>query len=78
MNLNARAEAASSGVQQIRSQQQAQGLDLRGDILGAMSRMNTLLGEAERAISAGDLNAAKEYMDRADREVTTLEKFLGR
>jgi serine/threonine-protein kinase len=78
MNLNARAEAASSGVQQIRTQQQAQGLDLRGDILGAQSRMNTLMGEAERAISAGDLNAAKEYMDRADREVTTLEKFLGR
>jgi serine/threonine-protein kinase len=78
MNLNARAEAASGGVQQIRGQQQAQGLDLRGDILGAMSRMNNFLSEANHALDQNDLNAAKDYMDRADREITTLEKFLGR
>jgi serine/threonine-protein kinase len=78
MNLNARADSASSGVQQIRSQQQAQGLDLRGDILASMSRMKSDMREADQAISQHDLQAADEYMERADREVGTLEKFLGR
>jgi serine/threonine-protein kinase len=78
MNLEARADAARSGVQQIRSQQQSQGLDIRGDILAAMSRMNNALGEANRALSQNDLQAAAEYMERADKEASRLESFLGR
>ena len=78
MNLGARADAAQSGVQQIRSQQQAQGLDIRGDILASMSRMNADLTEANRSLDQNDLQSAKEYMDRADHEISTLESFLGR
>ena len=78
MNLQARADAARSGVQSIRSQQQAQGLDIRGDVLAAMSRLNSDMREAQSAIGQGDLKAAGEYLDRADHETTTLEKFLGR
>ena len=78
MNLNARAEAASSGVNQIRGQQQAQGLDMRGDILASMSRMKSFLTEANRAIDQKDLQGAADYMDRADTEVSKLEAFLGR
>jgi serine/threonine protein kinase len=77
-NLEARADAARSGVQQIRSQQQAQGFDIRGDVLASMNRMNNFLGEANRALSQNDLQAANDYMDRADKEVSTLETFLGR
>ena len=76
-SLDARADAARQGVQQIRSQQQAQGLDIRGDILGAMNRMNSNLREAGSALDRDDLQAAKDYMERADREIGTLEKFLG-
>jgi serine/threonine-protein kinase len=78
MNLDARADAARSGVQQIRSQQQAQGLDIRGDILASMNRMNSSLREANRALGQNDLHAADEYLDRADKEASTLESFLGR
>jgi serine/threonine-protein kinase len=78
MNLDARAEAARSGVQQIRSQQQAQGFDLRGDILASMNRMNSLIAEANHALSENDLETANQYMDRAEKEVGTLESFLGR
>jgi len=78
MNLTTRAEVARSGVQQIRSQQQAQGLDIRGDILAAMSRMNTALQQANRALDQRDLQTAEDYMRRADKEAATLEKFLGR
>jgi len=75
-NLEARADAARSGVQQLRSQQQAQGFDIRGDVLGSLNRMNSSMGEANRALGQNDLQAANDYMDRADKEVSTLEKFL--
>jgi eukaryotic-like serine/threonine-protein kinase len=78
MNLGARADAARAGVQQIRSQQQAQGLDIRGDILASMSRMDNFLAEANRSLNQNDLVSAKDYLDRADKEVSKLESFLGR
>jgi eukaryotic-like serine/threonine-protein kinase len=78
MNLGARADAAQSGVEQIRHQQQAQGLDIRGDILASMSRMNADLTEANHSLDQNDLQSAKEYMQRADHEISTLESFLGR
>jgi serine/threonine-protein kinase len=77
MNLDARAEAVRSGVQQIRGQQQAQGLDLRGDVLASMSRMNNLLREANSALAQKDLEAADESMKRAEAEASKLEAFLG-
>ncbi|HVT97173.1 MAG TPA: protein kinase [Acidobacteriaceae bacterium] len=77
-NLGARADAAKSGVQSIRSQQQAQGLDLRGDILAALSSLNNDLNESNLALTQNDLETANQYMDRADRELGILEKFLGR
>jgi serine/threonine-protein kinase len=77
-NLEARADAAREGVQSIRTQQQAQGLDIRGDILAAMNRMNSDLREAQTALNQNDLQAANEYLDRADKETAKLESFLGR
>jgi serine/threonine-protein kinase len=78
MNLDARADSARSGVQQIRSQQQAQGLDIRGDILAAMNRMDSDINAANHALGQNDLKAANEYLERAEREARTLESFLGR
>lgn len=76
--LDARAQAAGGNIQHLRSQQQAQGYDLRGDILAALTRMNNDMRDADRALRSNDLAAAKDYMDRANREIETLEKFLGR
>jgi len=78
MNLEARADAARAGVQSIRTQQQAQGLDIRGDILAAMNRMNNDLREAQTALNQNDLETANQYLDRADKETARLESFLGR
>jgi len=75
-NLEARADAARQGVQQLRSQQQAQGYDIRGDILSAMNRMNNNLREAQTAMNRGDLTSAKDYLDHADKEINTIEGFL--
>jgi serine/threonine-protein kinase len=77
-NLEARAEAAEAGVQQIRSQQQAAGYDIRGDILASMNRLRNNMLDANRALAQQDLTSAEDYMHRAETEVATLEKFLGR
>jgi len=77
-DLDARAQTASSGVQQIRSQQQAMGLDIRGDVLAAMTRMNNDMRDADHALGQNDLATANSYMDRAGQEIDKLEKFLGR
>ena len=78
MNLEARADAARSGVQSIRRQQEAQGFDIRGDVLATLSRLNNDLRESHTALEAGDLQSADEYMEHADHETASLEKFLGR
>jgi serine/threonine-protein kinase len=78
IQLGAKADAAKAGIQQVRSQQQAQGLDMRGDILAAMNRMTAYLNEADHALSQNDLQAASDNMDRAEKELSTLETFLGR
>jgi serine/threonine-protein kinase len=77
-NLEARADAALAGVEQIRSQQQAQGLDIRGDILATMNRLHRQLDEAHQALAEKDMDTANEYMNRAEEATTRLEKFLGR
>ncbi len=77
-NIEARADAARAGVQSIRNQQQAQGLDIRGDILAAMNRMDNDLHEAQAAVNQGDLETANQYLERADKETAKLDSFLGR
>ena len=78
IQLGAQADAARDGIQQVRNQQQAQGLDLRGDILASMNRMNAYLNEANAALSQNDLQTANDNMDRAEKELATLNTFLGR
>jgi serine/threonine-protein kinase len=76
-NLQARADSALSGVEQIRREQQAQGVDIRSDILSSMNRLHYQLNQSRRALEGNDLATANEYMNRADLETARLEKFLG-
>ena len=78
MDLDARAETVRSGIGQLRRQQQAQGYDMRGDMLAAMNRMDNALREADRAINDKNLEVARDYMDRANADLQRLESFLGR
>jgi len=76
-DLNARAAAAKSGVESIRRQQQAQGYDLRGDVLAAMNRLEQEMHAANQAVNWNNLAAANQSMDSADQDLAVLEKFLG-
>jgi serine/threonine-protein kinase len=77
VQLRARSESAQSGIRQLRGQQQAQGLDMRGDILASMNRMNSWMSQANLAMQQNDIESANQSMDRAEKELTTLETFLG-
>jgi len=78
IQLDAEADSVRSNIQQVRSQQQAQGLDMRGDVLASMNRMNSYLNEANRALSENDVETAQQEMDRAEKEISNLKTFLGR
>ena len=78
IQLDADAESIRAGIQQIRGQQQAQGLDIRGDVLASLNRMNSYLNEANGALNQNDVQAAQDEMDRAEKEISNLKTFLGR
>lgn len=76
--LASRAGAISSSLQNLQNEQKRSGLGLRGDISASWKRMEYYMDQAEAAISAKDPALAKENMESAEREIQTLEKFLGR
>jgi len=76
--LTSRATAAKDGVENLRRQMSQQGLNLRGDISAAEDRMSTYMGKAQAAFQNQDAKGTRKYMDLAENEVETLEKFLGR
>jgi eukaryotic-like serine/threonine-protein kinase len=76
-DLDARANTVTDEVEQLRRQQQAQGYDMRGDVVGELNRLHTDLREANDALHDHDLYTARDYMDKANEELRKLEQFLG-
>jgi len=76
--LSARAQAVKDSVENFRGQQKKQGLNLRGDISAAEDRMATYMDKAQAALKNGNAKDARRYMEKAEADVETLEKFLGR
>jgi serine/threonine-protein kinase len=76
--LASRAGSVHDSLENLRRQQAAQGLGLRGDIASAQQRMDTYVGKAQAAIQKEDIRSSKKYMELAEPEVEKLEKFLGR
>jgi eukaryotic-like serine/threonine-protein kinase len=76
--VSARASAAKESIDQIRRQQEADGLGMRSDIVASLSRMTSFLQAADRAVAEHDAAAANKNLDRVEKELTTLEGFLGK
>jgi hypothetical protein len=76
--LASRAGAVASTLQNLEQAQKRSGFGLRGDISASWKRMEHYMDQADAAISAKDPALAKENMESAEREIQTLEKFLGR
>ena len=76
--LDARASAVSASVEGLKRQQEADGLGLRRDMAAAYARMNSYLRAANDELNGGNITAARNHMDKADKEISTLESFLGK
>ncbi len=76
--LLARADTVDASLNGMRQNQAAQGLSMRGDVAASQQRMRTYLDKAQSALKNQDASKAKKYLDLAETEVATLEKFLGR
>jgi hypothetical protein len=76
--LQARAGALGGTLQNMQRSQAASGLNLRGDMQQAATLMNSYLDGSAAALDAGDLAYARSLMDKAERQIEKLEKFLGR
>ncbi len=73
-----RAAAARSSLQNMQRSQAASGVGMRGDIVEAGAMMQSFLDGANAALNAGDAPAAKGLMEKAERQLDKIEKFLGR
>ena len=78
VGLGARASTAKESVENLRRQQQSQGMNLRADIGATLNRMEQYMNRADAALAAHDPDAAARNMDLAEREAEKLDKFLGR
>jgi serine/threonine-protein kinase len=76
--LAARASAVKDSVEHLRQQQERAGFSIRQDISASLSSMAQYMGKAESALNSRNPEAAKKYMDLAEREIERLEKFFGR
>jgi outer membrane biosynthesis protein TonB len=73
-----RAAGIRASLQTLQRSQAASGMNLRGDMQEAASLMNTYLEGSNAALQAGDAASARSFMDKAERQVEKLEKFLNR
>jgi serine/threonine protein kinase len=77
-DIDSRSAAVSTSLDNIQRQQAAAGYGLRGDIVSAQQRMRTDISKAQAAMQKQDTKGAKKYLDMAEAELSTIEKFLGR
>jgi serine/threonine protein kinase len=77
-DIDSRSAAVSQSLDNLKRQQAASGYGLRGDIVSTEQRMKTDLSKAQFAMQKQDTKSAKKYLDMAEAELQTIEKFLGR
>ncbi len=78
VQVAARAGAVNSSLANLKQQQAAAGLGLRGDIVASESRLGYMIDGANSALAARDAPAARKFLETAETELEKLEKFLGR
>ncbi len=76
-DIDSRSSAVSQSLDNLKRQQAASGYGLRGDIVSTEQRMKTDLSKAQFAMQKQDTQGAKKYLDMAEAELQTIEKFLG-
>jgi eukaryotic-like serine/threonine-protein kinase len=76
--LDSRAATVESSVGTLEQQMHQSGLGLRGDVVEARANLRNDLAKAKQALENMDTERARQFMDRASRELDKLESFTGR
>ena len=74
--LHIRSDAINGVLQSLQRRQEAGGMSLNARFTRPQALMNTYLDNAGIAIDEGDLRAARDYEDKAERQMEILEKLL--
>jgi serine/threonine-protein kinase len=74
--LHFRADAINNLLQGLQRRQEASGMSLNARFTRPQGLMNTYLQSADEALNEGDLPAYKDYREKAERQIETLEKLL--
>ena len=74
--IDSRAAAARIIVKHMKSEQEAAGAGLNQEVAGAYVRMNAYLSAEKTDLEDGDVAAARDHMEKAKYEVTSLESLL--
>lgn len=77
MLMSTRVGTARRALQKLEAEQSRSGLGMRGDMKSAENRLIHFLDEAQNALQDRNAEGAKTALDRAERELGTLESFLG-
>lgn len=78
MLLATRVGAVRQSLDRLKQQQARMGLGLRQDVAAAEQRLIFRMDEAEDALRADDPRRALEQMNAAERELSQLERLMGR
>jgi serine/threonine-protein kinase len=78
MLLATRVGAVRQSLDRLKQQQARMGLGLRQDVAAAEQRLIFRMDEAEEALRADDPRRALEQMNAAERELSQLERLMGR
>lgn len=77
IQLDARAQAVENMISQLRAQQEADGLGLRGDMESADTMLRSYMQAADQDVRSSRVASGSRNMDKAEKQVVVLEKFLG-
>jgi hypothetical protein len=78
MLLATRVGAVRQSLDRLKQQQARMGLGLRQDVAAAEQRLIFRMDEVEDALRADDPRRALEQMNAAERELSQLERLMGR
>lgn len=76
--LETRAGGIRDSLTSLRSSLQSSGMNLSAKFNGPASLMNTYMKGSSDALKANDVPSAKDFMDKAERQIEILEKLLNR
>jgi len=76
--VSARVNSIHSALQSVQRSQAASGLGMRSDWQQAAGLMDSFLQGSNDALSAGDTAAAKDFLEKSERQLEKLEKALNK